>query len=99
MKHVKTDKFNNLPIIGTDIMRKKMGELLDAVHFRGDEYIIERKDKKLAALIPIDKYNALTKLARQLLLARLSIKNDNSISDQDVINLTNEVKHLVRNYK
>lgn len=86
-------------IIGTDIMRKKMGEVLDCVYFRSDEFIIERKHKPLAALIPIEKYNSLNKLARELLAGALSNYTNPNISSVEADNLANEAKHSVRNQK
>ena len=54
--------------VGTEMMRKKMGEILDCVYLRGDEYIIKRKNKELAALIPVSKLIALTDAANSYLL-------------------------------
>ena len=36
--------------------RKRFGELLEEVHYRGDEIIIERAGKPMAALVPVAQY-------------------------------------------
>ncbi len=78
--------------IGTDDMRKKMGEILDCVNLRGDEFIIERKEKPLAALIPLAKLEALTKMAKSYVLDMLS--GDRTHDSQATIDsLANEAKH------
>lgn len=86
-------------IIGTDTMRKKMGEVLDCVYFRGDEFVIERKHKPIAMLVPIGKYDALNKLAREIIVATLSKQTNHTISEEESYEIANEVKHLVRQSK
>ena len=39
--------------------RKHLGELLEGVYYRGDEVIIERAGKPMAAVIPPDRYRAM----------------------------------------
>jgi antitoxin (DNA-binding transcriptional repressor) of toxin-antitoxin stability system len=34
-------------------LRQQLGEVLNAVHFLGDEYIVERNGKPLAAVVPV----------------------------------------------
>lgn len=84
--------------IGTDEIRKKMGEILDCVNLRGDEFIIERKQKPIAALIPLTKLEALTKMAKGYVLEQISGPSIN-MPQGDVDALANEVKHLSRKTK
>src|SRR3546814_3084862 len=81
--------------IGTDDMRKRMGEILDCVNLRGDEFIIERKHHPLAVLIPVQKHKALTEMARKLALDLLKHK-DSNLSQEEVDALTDSEKHQVR---
>ena len=39
--------------------RKRFGELLEGVFYRGDEVVIERAGKVMAVLIPKERYRAL----------------------------------------
>ena len=36
--------------------RKKLGEVLDGVYYRGDEVVIERAGKPLAVVVPVKLY-------------------------------------------
>lgn len=40
--------------ISSQELRAQLGEAIDAVRLRGDRYIIERRGKPVAALVPID---------------------------------------------
>lgn len=82
--------------IGTDDMRKKMGEILDCVNLRGDEFIIERKHQAIAALIPLLKLKALTKVAENYAMELISGKSVDDISQEDVDILINKAKHESR---
>ena len=84
--------------IGTDDIRKKMGEILDCVNLRGDEFIIERKQKPIAALIPLQKLEAMTKMAKGFVLEQISGQLTD-VSQKEVDALTNEAKHLSRKTK
>ena len=35
--------------------RKKFGELLNRIHLRGEEIVIERAGKKIAKMVPVEK--------------------------------------------
>lgn len=39
--------------------RKRLGEILEGVFYRGDEVIIERAGKAMAVVIPTDRYKSL----------------------------------------
>jgi prevent-host-death family protein len=39
--------------------RKRLGELLEGVYYRGDEVVIERAGKPMAVVIPSARYEAL----------------------------------------
>jgi prevent-host-death family protein len=41
--------------------RKKLGEILEGVYYRGDEVVIMRAGKPMAVVIPADLYNMLEK--------------------------------------
>ena len=81
--------------VGTEMMRKKMGEILDCVYLRGDEYIIKRKDKQLAALIPVSKLIAMTEAANSFLIEFME-KQEAEISAKEMQGLVEEAKIHVR---
>src|ERR1041384_2685589 len=46
-------------------VRKKLGDLLNRIALRHDEFIIERKGKPLAALVPIERRAQMQRFARR----------------------------------
>jgi prevent-host-death family protein len=46
--------------------RKRLGELLEGVYYRGDEVIIERAGKPMAAVIPMARYESLERSRNRL---------------------------------
>jgi prevent-host-death family protein len=47
--------------------RKKFGEILEGVYYRGDEVVIERAGKPMAVVIPISRYEAIERSRERLL--------------------------------
>jgi len=43
-------------VINTIQLREKLGEILDQIYYRGDKFIVKRKGKYLAAIIPFEEY-------------------------------------------
>ena len=41
--------------------RKRLGEILESVFYRGDEVVIERAGKAMAVVIPAERYEAMEK--------------------------------------
>lgn len=95
----KNDTQNLLPIsmisLGTDELRKHMGEILDCVNLRGDQYVIERKGKPLALLIPIQKHCMNLQRDRQILETFMN-RSGVGLSDDEAMDLANEAKHESR---
>lgn len=84
--------------IGTDDLRKSLGKILDSVNLCGDEFIIQRKHQPLAALVPIAKFEALEKVAREVVLAMLT--GSEAKENQDEIDrIANGAKHKSRKKK
>jgi len=48
-------------VVDSNNVRNKLGEMLDQAHYRGDEFIIQRRGKSLAAIIPYSTYEQLEK--------------------------------------
>ncbi|OQW97786.1 MAG: hypothetical protein BWK77_00920 [Verrucomicrobia bacterium A1] len=45
-------------------VRKRVGDILNRVALRGDEFLIERKGKPLAVVLPVEKADAIRRAAR-----------------------------------
>ena len=78
--------------IGTMEIRQRLGEILDRVSLRQDEYVIERKGKALAVLMPLEKAHALERAARMHLLEVLK-RGGKAGAGEDVDRLADEAKH------
>ncbi len=89
--------------ISTLKVRQQLGDILNRVFLRQDEFIIERKGRPLAAVIPIEKMEKIMQLARNQVLEFMdrqakAIKNqsENSMSEEAVMALANESKRETR---
>ena len=49
-------------------VRQKLGDLLNRVDLRHDQFIIERKGKPIAALVPVEKLDQMDRAARLQIL-------------------------------
>ena len=75
-------------------LRRHLGDILNRVAIRHDEYIIERKGKPLAAVVPVSRLEAMRHAAKAHLLDVLS--GENRMSDEQAMTLADEAKHASR---
>jgi len=47
-------------------VRKKFGEILESVFYRGDEIVIERAGKTMGVIVPADRYEAIERSRQRL---------------------------------
>ncbi|MGO8990590.1 MAG: type II toxin-antitoxin system Phd/YefM family antitoxin [bacterium] len=77
--------------------RQNLGQVMNEVAIKGDDYIIERAGKPLVAVIPIEKYQSLQQEIEEFLDAlsqmRANLKEKDE-RDMDVL-----VEEAVRSYK
>ncbi len=81
--------------VSTLQVRQKLGEILDRVALRHDEYIIERKGKPLAAVLPIEKLAQLEAAARSHVLGLLA-RQHSDLTEGEAMELSDEGKHASR---
>jgi prevent-host-death family protein len=64
--------------------RKRFGEVLEGVYYRGDEVVIERAGKPMAVVIPTERYEALERSRERVLelIEKNWEKNKNVPSEQ-----------------
>ena len=81
--------------ISTMEVRKRVGDILNRVALRGDEYMVERKGKPLAVVMPVAKAEAIQRAARLRLGERLdrpaAVK-----TDVEAMTLANEARRFAR---
>jgi prevent-host-death family protein len=45
--------------------RRNLGQILEAVYYRGDQYVIERAGKPMAVVVPIEQFEQWRKKRRE----------------------------------
>lgn len=77
-------------------IRERLGELLDRVALRNDQFVIERRGTVLAALVPASELEKLQLLARRYVLAVLERQKGGGLSQAQADRLADEAKHRSR---
>lgn len=81
--------------VSTMTMRQKLGDMINRVSLRHDYFIIERKGKPLAAMVPVEKLEQMEKAARFYLLDVLE-RQKGSLPSAKADHLANLAKHKSR---
>jgi antitoxin (DNA-binding transcriptional repressor) of toxin-antitoxin stability system len=76
-------------------IRERLGDILNRVALRQGEFIIERKGKAMAAMVPMQKLEQLKRLARLRLQDALE-SGKASLSQKEADALADEAKHSSR---
>src|SRR6266571_2630989 len=85
--------------VSTIEVRQRIGDMLNRVALRHDEYIIERKGKPLAALVPVERLEQMRRFARQHalnFLERQEQRPSEQLSDDAVMELALEAQRAAR---
>ena len=82
-----TDKVSTMDV------RQRLGDMLNRVALRHDEFIIERKGKPLAALVPVERLQQMRRFARRHALAFMEQQTPSSLNDKQATELAAEAKH------
>ena len=79
-------------------VRKHVGDILNRVALRGDEYLVERKGKALAVVMPVEKAESIRRAAR--LRLREWLARPNAVkTDAEAMTLANEARRAARTPK
>jgi prevent-host-death family protein len=81
--------------VSTLEVRQKLGDMLNRVALRHDQFIIERKGKPLAALIPVEQLEQMQRAARLHILSVLE-QQSGDLSQKEADQIANEAKHQTR---
>jgi prevent-host-death family protein len=82
-------------------VRARIGDMLNRVALRHDEFIIERKGKPLAALVPVERVEQMRRFARQHALEFLERQKQapgNRLSDKEAMDLALEAQRSARKH-
>jgi len=81
--------------ISTLEVRQRLGDILNRVALRNDQFIIERKGKPLAVVVPIERLEQMRRAARMHLLQVLA-RQEGKASEAEAERVANEAKHRTR---
>ena len=81
--------------VSTMEIRKRVGDILNRVALRGDEYLIERKGKPLAVLMTVERAESVRRAAR-LRLGEWLARPNAAPTDEAAMKLANEARRTVR---
>lgn len=87
--------------VSTLDVRQRLGDMLNRVALRHDEFIIERKGKPLAALVPIYRLEQMREFARRQALEMMELQKgrNRNLSDEEVMQIANAAKRDARRAK
>ena len=81
--------------VSTLEIRQRLGDILNRVALRHDQFVIERKGKPLAAMVPVERLEQMQQAARLHLMSILD-QRARGISQSEADQLANEAKHRTR---
>jgi prevent-host-death family protein len=85
--------------VSTMDVRARIGDMLNRVALRHDEFIIERKGQPLAALVPVERLEQMRRFARQHALEFLERQKEgpgDQLSDQGAMDVALEAQRAAR---
>jgi prevent-host-death family protein len=81
--------------ISTLEVRQRLGDILNRVALRNDQFIIERKGKPLAAVVPVERLEQMGRAARMHLL-QVFERQQGKVSEAEATRVADEAKHRTR---
>jgi prevent-host-death family protein len=82
--------------VSTLDVRQRIGDLLNRVSLRQDEFIIERKGKALAALVPVERLEQMRQFARSRTLEFLEQQKKGGLTEEQATDLALEAQRWAR---
>lgn len=85
--------------VSTMDVRQRIGDMLNRVALRHDEFIIERKGQALAALVPVERLDQMRRFARRHALDVMEQQKGGTLSDDQAMALGVEAQRWARRHK
>jgi|SRR6266481_3235454 len=82
--------------VSTIDVRQRIGDLLNRVALRNDEFIIERKGKPLAALVAVERLEQMRRFAQRNALELLEHQKTGTLTDAQAVELAAEARRWAR---
>ena len=89
-------EFNVIDTVSTMDVRQRIGDMLNRVALRHDEFIIERKGKPLAALVPVEQLEQMRRFARRHALEFMNQQQPSDLTDAQATALAADAKRWAR---
>src|SRR5882672_3572867 len=85
--------------VSTIEVRQRIGDMLNRVALRHDEFIIERKGKALAALVPVERLEQMRRFARRHALDVMERQKGGALTDDEAMDLGLEAQRWARRHR
>jgi len=82
--------------VSTIDVRQRIGDMLNRVALRHDEFIIERKGKPLAALVPVERLEQMRRFAQRHALDVMEQQKGGALTDAQAMELGLEAQRWAR---
>jgi prevent-host-death family protein len=82
--------------VSTIDVRQRLGDMLNRVALRHDEFVIERKGKPLAALVPVERLEQMRRFARRHALDFLEQQRRGPLANEPAMALALEAQRWAR---
>lgn len=85
--------------VSTMDVRARIGDMLNRVALRHEEFIIERKGKPMAALVPVERLEQMRRFAREHALTFLERQKEaagNRLSDDETMEVALQAQRTAR---
>jgi len=82
--------------VSTIDVRQRIGDMLNRIALRHDEFIIERKGKPLAALVPVERLEQMRRFARRQALDFMEQQKGSSLTDTQAMELARDGQRWAR---
>ena len=82
--------------VSTIDVRQRVGDMLNRVALRRDEFVIERKGKALAALVPIERLEQMRRFARRQAKDFMDEQAPGPLTEREASDLALEAQRFAR---
>jgi hypothetical protein len=82
--------------VSTIDVRQRIGDMLNRVALRHDEFVIERKGKALAALVPVERLEQMRRFARTQARLFLNQQKGGALTDREADAVALEAQESTR---
>lgn len=79
--------------------RQNLGQLLEEAYYRGDEFVIERAGKPMAALIPIQEFERIQEEREKAFAIFDKVRSKTKASSEEIEAAVDEAVEAVRKKK